>query len=64
MADISMCRGIDCPLKDKCYRFLAPPSRWQCYFHGESGLNQEKSECLNIIEAEDGEFSQEDSPKE
>jgi len=31
MADISMCRGGDCPLKKSCYRFLAKPSELQSY---------------------------------
>lgn len=29
--DISMCEGIDCPLKETCYRYLATPSYWQSY---------------------------------
>ena len=33
MADITMCAGIDCEIKDKCYRYLAPKSElWQSYF--------------------------------
>lgn len=33
MADITMCRGTDCPLKQNCYRFMAKPSEyWQSYF--------------------------------
>jgi hypothetical protein len=51
MADISKCRGNDCPLRNKCYRYLAIPSRWQSYFHGESGLSNDKSKCEYIIEA-------------
>jgi hypothetical protein len=27
-ADITMCIGRDCPKKDTCYRFAAPPT-WQ-----------------------------------
>jgi hypothetical protein len=56
MADISKCRGIDCPLKERCFRFLTIPSRWQSYFHGESGLSEDKTKCENIIEVDDGEF--------
>jgi hypothetical protein len=56
MADISKCRGIDCPLKERCFRFLAIPSRWQSYFHGESGLSEDKTKCENIIEVDDGDF--------
>lgn len=33
MPDISMCKGENCPLKEKCYRFKAIPSEfWQSYF--------------------------------
>ena len=33
MADITMCKGTGCPLKEKCYRHIAPinPHR-QSYF--------------------------------
>ena len=58
MADISKCRGTDCPMKDKCYRFVVPSSRWQSYFHGESGLNQDKNECKNFIEAKENQVVQ------
>lgn len=30
--DIYMCKGIDCPLKDKCLRYNAKPSKLQTYF--------------------------------
>lgn len=33
MADITMCKDENCPLKEKCYRFKAKPSEyWQSYF--------------------------------
>jgi len=33
MADISMCSGKGCDLKEKCYRFTAPKSKYmQSYF--------------------------------
>lgn len=33
MPDISMCEGGECPLKEKCYRFKAKPSKYrQSYF--------------------------------
>lgn len=41
MADITMCPGTGCPLKDKCYRYTATPSELQSIFmvppykHGE-----------------------------
>jgi hypothetical protein len=45
MADISKCVGRNCSIKDTCYRYLAKDGYWQAYFHGESGLNEEKTEC-------------------
>jgi len=36
MADISMCQGGVCPIKEKCYRFTATPSMvWQAYIMGD-----------------------------
>jgi hypothetical protein len=32
MADITMCRGKDCPIKEKCYKFTAPKGVWQSYY--------------------------------
>lgn len=33
MVDISKCEGTDCPLKEKCYRYLAKPDEHlQAYF--------------------------------
>lgn len=32
MADITMCTGDGCPLKEKCCRFTAEKSEWQSYF--------------------------------
>ena len=32
MADITMCKGDSCPLKDNCYRYLANASEYQYYF--------------------------------
>jgi hypothetical protein len=32
MADISMCTGLNCPLKENCYRHKATPGIWQSYF--------------------------------
>ena len=33
MADITMCSGKNCPVKEKCYRFTAPASKFrQSYF--------------------------------
>ncbi len=33
MADISMCMGTGCPLKEQCYRYTARPDEYrQSYF--------------------------------
>ena len=33
MADIAMCSGKGCPLKERCYRYTAPVNPiWQSYF--------------------------------
>ena len=33
MADIAMCKGIDCPMKDDCYRHTAPEAdTYQSWF--------------------------------
>lgn len=33
MPDITMCRGTDCPQKEKCHRYTAKPcDHWQSYF--------------------------------
>jgi len=31
MADIAMCRGTHCPLKEKCWRYNAPADIYQHY---------------------------------
>jgi len=31
MADIAMCLGGECPVKEDCWRHMAPSSRWQSY---------------------------------
>jgi hypothetical protein len=44
MPDISMCYGINCPMKHKCYRCIAPPNPYrQAYadfetIRGEDGI--------------------------
>lgn len=33
MADITMCSGLGCSIKESCYRFKAPVNEWrQAYF--------------------------------
>jgi hypothetical protein len=48
MPDISMCKGEDCPIKNKCYRFTATPSQhWQSYFT-ESPYQKETKKCKHF----------------
>jgi hypothetical protein len=41
MADITKCKGQNCPIKDQCYRYTAKDSIWQSYFM-ESPINDDK----------------------
>jgi len=53
MADITMCTGENCPLKEKCYRYRARPSeKWQSYFV-EVPYNHDKEKCDEYWEAID-----------
>lgn len=45
MADITKCTGDKCPIKTKCYRFLAPAdNEWQSFF-SELPYDFEKDDC-------------------
>jgi hypothetical protein len=45
--DISKCKGNDCPIKSKCYRYTAVPDQiWQCY----ADFKYENGECEYFIE--------------
>lgn len=44
MPDITMCSGLKCPLKEKCYRYTAKPKLlYQSYF-GDAPINK-NGEC-------------------
>ncbi len=33
MAEVTMCKGYDCPIKDECYRYMAIEDKiWQTWF--------------------------------
>ena len=41
-ADITMCSGQDCPIKEKCYRFTAPKNMIrQSYFAQSPGKTED-----------------------
>jgi hypothetical protein len=42
MADITKCQGTDCDLKESCYRYLAPVTKWNQSWFYESPLKNGK----------------------
>ena len=53
MADITMCAGTDCPLKDTCYRHTAHASEnWQSMFTAVP-YNKEKEDCMEFWDISD-----------
>lgn len=52
MTDISMCQGIDCPIKEKCRRFTAKPNpQWQSYIIQNELMGDYKNgKCLEYWE--------------
>ena len=55
MADITMCSGTNCPLKETCYRYKATPSSWQSYF-SEPPFKDGECEYEYIIDASDNDL--------
>jgi hypothetical protein len=47
MADITVCPGTDCPVKEQCYRFTAPKNEmWQSSFVEIPGkMEEDKFTC-------------------
>ena len=43
MPDIAMCEGGECPIKENCWRYMAPADRWQSYF-GTPPFNEDGCE--------------------
>lgn len=44
MADITKCKGNNCPLKEFCYRFKVEDSTYQSYFVTEP-YNEDAEDC-------------------
>ena len=44
MPDISMCKGINCPLRIRCYRHTAPQSKYQSWI-GEVPYDHKLNSC-------------------
>lgn len=45
MADITMCKSQDCPLRDTCYRYKAKASEYLQAYFTEPPYNKETGEC-------------------
>lgn len=45
MPDISMCKGVNCPLAFNCYRFTAKANPYGQSFFAEVPWNEEESKC-------------------
>jgi hypothetical protein len=50
MADITMCKGIECPIKKDCYRFTAIPNKYRQSAFLNSPYDKDKKECKRKIE--------------
>lgn len=45
MADITMCVGTNCPLKEKCYRYTAKVSEYRQSYFTDVPYNKETKKC-------------------
>jgi hypothetical protein len=43
MADITMCVGTDCPMKNNCYRHTANANEYRQYYFIDVPLKEDKS---------------------
>ena len=55
MADITKCVGTDCPLKESCYRYLAPVTEWRQSWFCECPLKDGKCDMYWEVKTEDNE---------
>ena len=44
MADITMCKGTNCPQKETCYRFTAKPNEYRQSYFMEAPIKYGKCE--------------------
>ena len=45
--DICMCKGTECPLKNKCLRYNARPGKLQSYF---TGIQYQNGKCEYFVD--------------
>lgn len=48
MADITMCSGKDCPLKEECYRHTAPVNEYRQAYFNEPPYDKVKKKCIHF----------------
>lgn len=44
MADITKCRGIDCPIKESCYRYTAEDSKYRQSWFFDDNVGENTNE--------------------
>jgi len=52
MADITMCEGEGCPLRDNCYRFTAKPNPDRQSYFVETPVSQD-GKCVHFFDNAD-----------
>ena len=50
MADISKCKGGNCPLKNNCYRYLVPTNKYRQLWLTEIPYDKNKETCEHYWE--------------
>lgn len=45
MPDISMCEGKKCPLKEKCYRYKATPTKYRQSYFVDTPYDHKDDKC-------------------
>ena len=45
MSDITMCKGVDCPLKESCYRYKTKANPYRQSYFIETPYNKETNAC-------------------
>ena len=53
MPDIAMCKGKDCPFKEKCYRYTATPDEFLQSYFTESPYEPKENICSFYWEDKD-----------
>lgn len=49
MSDISKCNGMNCPVKDRCFRFLAPSHPYRQWYVGISSTEAATGEDCHMF---------------